>query len=251
MKYFISHSYADAGACDLLIANLPSGIEPIMFPPITVSPNELVSADLLTSISACDGLIYLEGGHSDQSFWVAFERDFALRTGKRVLSSVIGDYELTEHVGGPLDLATFASYHRKDQSRINEMVEFLRTERNFDLWFDQDLQPGDDFAKEIELSINERLQRGGYVIVFWSQIASESGFIKKEISTALMGMGGKNDRVIFAQLDDTPLPEFWLQFQEPAVQLYGDEERSERNRIDDLVVSLYWLIYRKTQYHEY
>jgi hypothetical protein len=56
-----------------------------------------------------------------------------------------------------------------------------------------------------------------------------------------------NDKVLFAHLDDTPLPEWWQRFHEPAVQLYGDRQRSETNRIDDLIVRLYWLIYRNTQ----
>ena len=56
-----------------------------------------------------------------------------------------------------------------------------------------------------------------------------------------------NDKVLFALLEPSPLPEFWQRFHEPYVQLYGDSDRSETHRIDDLVVRLYWLIYRKTK----
>ena len=34
------------------------------------------------------------------------------------------------------------------------------------------------------------------------------------------------------------------------VQLYGDEELSMTNHIDDLIVRLYWLIYNRTRHRE-
>jgi hypothetical protein len=75
-------------------------------------------------------------------------------------------------------------------------------------------------------------------------------FLKKELATAASSIEGFNDRVLFALLEPCDLPGFWKQFQEPYVQLYGDSERSATHRIDDLVVRLYWLIYRKTKISE-
>lgn len=86
------------------------------------------------------------------------------------------------------------------------------------------------------------------MIVFWSQYASGSEWVRSEVQRAAEGMSDFNDRVLFARLDDAPLPEIWLRFQEPAVQLYGDAERPAAQRLDDLVVRLYWLIYRKTKH---
>ena len=86
------------------------------------------------------------------------------------------------------------------------------------------------------------------MIVFWSQSASKSDWIKSEISKAASGIEDLNDRVLFALLDKAKIPDFWMEFKDPAVQLYGDEKRSSTNRIDDLMVRLYWLIYRKTEY---
>ena len=83
-KCFISHAYADGIARDSLIKSLPSGVEAVVFPPITVQPDQFVSNRLIESLLSCDGLIYLAGGASDSSFWVAFERDYALRAGKQV-----------------------------------------------------------------------------------------------------------------------------------------------------------------------
>ena len=47
-------------------------------------------------------------------------------------------------------------------------------------------------------------------------------------------------RVLFALLEDCPIPEFWTQHQDPSVQLYGDATRPAAHRLDDLVVRLYW-----------
>ncbi|MEZ5293203.1 MAG: toll/interleukin-1 receptor domain-containing protein [Vicinamibacterales bacterium] len=245
-RCFISHAYADAIRRDRLIASLPPDVEPVTFPPIVVPPDELVSSALLETLSSCDGLVYLDGGPSDDSFWVAFERDYALRAGKAVFAAD-SQGRLTTHVGRALDLATFASYHRQDRERVRAIGAFLRDERHFDLWIDvDDLAAGDDFARTIETSIHERLARGGYVIVFWSRATRESRFVENEIQRAVQGMPGGNDRVLFARLDDTPLRAFWAG-QDHGVQMFGDTERGEKNRWDDLVVRLYWLIYRKTK----
>ena len=63
----------------------------------------------------------------------------------------------------------------------------------------------------------------------------------------MQSISGGNDRVIFALLELCPNAEFWMQFREPWVQLYGDADRSTIPRLDELVVRWYWLIYRKTK----
>lgn len=251
-KCFISHAYADAVARDRLIAHLPAGVQAQVFPPITVGPTQFVSNSLIKSLLGCDGLVYLNGGHSESSFWVAFERDYALRTGKQVFSADPKTLEISPHSGCALDLAAFASYHRADRTRVSEIAEFMKRERYVDLWLDyQDLQAGMNWAEEIEVSLADRLKRGGYQIVFWSRQASMSEFIKSEIERAAREVSSFNDRVLFALLEDAPLPPVWLQFKEPGVQLYADAERSLSQRMDDLVVRLYWLIYRKTKHSRF
>lgn len=250
-KCFISHAYADIESRKRLIKNLPSHVEAVVFPRITVPPDELVSSELVEALLACDGLIYLRGGASDRSFWVAFERDYALRAGKKVYAADIDSMQVSADVGPPLDLAAFASYHRQDASRVTEIVEFLNHERHFDIWLDiKDLQLGTSVLDEIERSLQDRLARGGYAVVFWSEAASHSPWVEAELRAAAEGMSAFNDRVLFALVQDVLLPRFWLVFQEPAVQLFGDAERSEVQRLDDLVVRLYWLIYRKTRQRE-
>ena len=78
-RYFIAHSYKDTSLRDELIACLPKGVEPYLFPPISVSPIEFASNMLIGALLVCDGVIYINGGHSLHSFWVAFEREYSLR----------------------------------------------------------------------------------------------------------------------------------------------------------------------------
>jgi TIR domain len=250
-KCFISHSYADTAARERLLRILPASVEPLIFPPIQARPDEFVSKPLIEAILACDGLIYLRGGASDRSFWVAFERDYALRSGKPVFCYDVGRSELSPDTGKPLDLAMFPSYHGRDRERVRQICQFLDKKRNFDVWLDvEDIRPGTLFAEEIQTGLADRLNRGGYVTVFWSDNARRSAEIEKELATAASGIEQINDRVLFALLEPCPLPEFWLRFREPSVQLYGDSERSANHRIDDLMVRLYWLIYRKTKSSE-
>ena len=247
-KCFISHAYADSAVRDAFIENLPSGVTPFVFPPITVKPDEFVSEPLIAAVLECEGLIYLRGGASDRSFWVALERDYALRAGRQVFAFDTATSELTRDMGHPLDLAAFTSYHRQDAEQVRQIADFLTQKRHFDLWLDvKDLEPGVDWAEETSTSLSDRLGRGGYAVVFWSRNASQSSWVSQEIELAAKGMLEFNDRVLFALLEDCPLPDFWLRFNEPSVQLYGDSARSSTQRLDDLVVRLYWLIYRKSK----
>lgn len=247
-RCFISYAYADAEACDRLLASLPRHVEPVVFPPITVAPDELVSNELIESLLACDALIYVRGDHSDRSFRVAFERDYALRAGKEVFTGSIDGFTLEPHLSQPLDLATFAIYHRQDEAQIRGIAAFLKSQRHFDLWLDvEDLQAGTNWEETIRSALEDRLSRGGLTIVFWSHAAAASEFMRAEIQRAAEGIANFNNRVLFALLEDVPIPDFWFRFQEPTVRLYGDEERSALHRQDDLVVRLYWLIFRNTE----
>ena len=207
-----------------------------------------MSKPLIEAVLGCEGLIYLRGGASDRSFWVAFERDYALRSGKSVFCYDIGTSELSPDTDRPLDLAVFASYAQNDSTRVRQICRFLEHERNFDVWLDvKNMRPGSLLKEEIEAGLADRLNRGGYAIAFWSDNASRSKWIEKELAAAAADIDLLNDRVLFALLEPSPLPEFWLRFHESHVQLYGDSDRSETHRIDDLIVRLYWLIYRKTK----
>ncbi len=230
-----------------LISSLPDHVQPVVFPAIHVKPNEMVSSRLLDAIDDCEGLIYLTAGESSRSFWVAFERDYALRVRKSVFAVQPDSLEVTVDHNEPLDLAAFPVYHRQDQTRIEAAFTFLREKRFFDLWLERDMPAGARWQEEMQDALADRLRRG-YAVVFWSSAAASSLWVRAELEAAAASVPKFNDRVLFAQLDETPLPAFWRQFHEPALQFYEDSERSFNQRVDDLVVRLYWLIYRKTQH---
>jgi TIR domain len=193
-KCFISHSYADAAPLERLTTSLPKGVSPVVFPPIQAKPHEFVSTPLIKSILGCEGLIYFRGGASDESFWVAFERDYALRSGKRVFCYDLASSELSPDNDRPLDLPVFASYHRDDRARVQSICRFLRQERNFDVWLDvEDISSAGLWKKQIEERLADRVARG-YVIAFWSHSASRADWIEKELATAAAGIDRLNDR---------------------------------------------------------
>src|SRR5262249_19237970 len=125
-RCFISHSYKDATAREHLLSLLPPSVEPIIFPPITVQPDQMVSNHLIESILDCDAVICLRGGASDESFWVAFERDYAIRAGKRVFSFDPRQGALAPDTSKALKLAIFPIWGWYDKERVLRSVEFMR-----------------------------------------------------------------------------------------------------------------------------
>lgn len=227
-----------------LLALLPPNVEPFIFPPIVVAPEEMISDKLLGAVRECDGLIYLKDGASEQSFWVALERDYALRQGKPVFAFDAVSNALIRDTSAPISPMVYMSYSNRDKAAADYTVKALHL-RFFDVWFDPgSIYPGDNIAKVIEGAIHQRIQAGGYVIALWSAQAQTSRWVQAELqfSDTLV-----RDRVLFAQLDDTPMPMTSRGTYMNVVQIYGDEERSQVHRLDDLIVRLYWLIYRNTR----
>ncbi|MCB9452578.1 MAG: toll/interleukin-1 receptor domain-containing protein [Anaerolineaceae bacterium] len=266
---FISHSYRDRSGRKKLIKSLPKHVRPYVFPPIDVQPDDMVSNSLVEAILDQDALIFLQGGNSDHSFWVAFERDYALRAGMPVYAFNPQTRTFHPYQEKPLQLPVFISHSPYDRDQVNEIVRFMREDRFFDAASFNFLPstgaprnrpvPTD---KRIRQNIIEKISRGGYVVAFLSKQACESSYVREEMELALdfgrfftLDQSNPNSRrVLLALLDATPLPE-WLAERmrtEPdsvvkPVQLYGDKTLSTTNRIDDLIVRLYWLIYRNTR----
>ena len=161
-KCFISHAYEDAARRDQLIRTLPRHVEAVTLPALTVKPDEFVSDRLIEALLGCDGLIYLRGEKSAQSFWVAFERDYALRAGKQVFAADPVTLELARDTRAPLDLATFACYAHDNTDRVLKIADYLIRERYFDLWLDvANLKGDEDFQNDALESLTDRLKREG------------------------------------------------------------------------------------------
>jgi len=126
-RCFISHAYTDRKHLNELLSALPDYVSPLIFPPIHVTPDQRVSDDLVQSILDCDGLIYIRSVLSTPSFWVNFEKDYALRSHKIVYAYSSADQRLTRDRSSPMDLRVFPSYARGDKGRVNDITATLKT----------------------------------------------------------------------------------------------------------------------------
>ncbi|MBI5930734.1 MAG: toll/interleukin-1 receptor domain-containing protein [Chloroflexi bacterium] len=244
-RYFISHSYKDSVIRDEMINLLPVDVEPFIFPPIKATPAEFVSNHLIDAILKCNGMIYLNEGQSAKSFWVAFERDYALRANKPVFAYTPSACIIESHEAPPLDLAVFPSYKHHEESQVQTVLEFMRKNRYFDLWIDRErLKIGDMWADKLEEGISDFIKRGGYVVVFWSGVSSQNEWIMKETLSGL-----QQNRVVVAGMEDASIPDFILNLESAYYVQLVDENGLSLNRVDDIIVRLYWLIFRN-QYPE-
>lgn len=264
--YFISHSYKDSAIRDMMIAQMPEGVEAFIFPPIDVEPHQLVSNELIKALLQCDGLIYIDEAFSSQSFWVALERDYALRAGKTVYGfrsnksnpvispetdSTPGSF--FRHEGKAIDLPITYTATVTDLPHVKEVLDFMHDERNFESIYriDEQIPTGANFAKHMRDDNHEHLvTRKGYKIMFWSSSAqvrasNPDSWLRFELD--FIASLNLNNRIVFAFLEPSDLPtEFNMHPKNLKVQLWSDDQLSQKHRIDDLIVRLYWLRYRDT-----
>lgn len=253
-KYFISHSYKDSVEREHMLTLLPDDVETFIFPSTKTSPLEFVSNLLIGAILACDGMIYLDEGVSATSFWVAFERDYALRSGKTVYRYLPSKKELSKYTLPPLDLAIFASYLHREMSLISPILDFMKKRRYFDISIDKEIvSTSGRWVNQIELGIQDTISRGGYVVVFWSGDKTQKTLMYE------IGEGLKQRRVIVAclincfdmnlDLISEVIPDLMKttnlgkDFKNYYVNLM-DENGLQNKFIDNLIVRLYWLIFR-------
>jgi hypothetical protein len=253
-SYFISHAYHDQHAVEHLKRTLPFYMKPYIFSKIPkVAPKQLVSSELIKAIHQCTGLIYLKGGQSARSFWVAFERDYGLRARKPVYSFDPASGKIERDETSPLHLRAHFSYAKPaDSAKVNEIVNFMCSERFFSDWTDDKTldSAGITFEAMLEKTVQRRIAEGSYMVMFWSANLAAARWLEDELKL-IQRLDA--DRLLLVLLDATPPPN--LGRDDPGrlleVQLYGDAERSFINRIDDLIVHLYWLIYKNTQHNQF
>lgn len=245
-KCFISHSYKDADAREQLLNLLPKSVTPFVFPPIVVPPEQMISTKLLDAIQKCGGLIYLRGGESERSFWVVLERDYALRQGKRVFAFDSETSSLSWDNSAPMTLKVYLIEANTQIEAARRIVNTLRL-RNFDVWFDVEHIRDTNFVGDPGgHPIEQAILAGGYIVFLCSDRMLLSGQIDAEIRS---GQGFLGTRILFGLLDNaTEVPSSVDPIK--VVQVYGDSARAEAHRIDDLIVRLYWLIYRNTRQNQ-
>lgn len=133
-RCFLSHSYADAEAVQLVAGRLEDlGAEPVIFELVDQDPENPVSNDIVPTILSCDALIYLKGGRSGSSFWVAFEKDYALRSGLSVYAADADATSIKKINERPMDLSIYTVFHQSDGDRVERLFRWMREERHFEL----------------------------------------------------------------------------------------------------------------------
>ena len=92
----------------------------------------------------------------------------------------------------------FISYARKDERIVRQLIKLVTISGGF-IFFDQDdIQPGMDWRE----ALAEALVNSDSIIVFWSQNANNSDWVRREWEYGIEI--GK--RVIPVQIDNTDLP---------------------------------------------
>ena len=131
-RVFVSHAYADKQGVRKLVRRLPANVEPVIFPRLDADPKRAVSDGIVPAIVSCPALIYLEGGKSAESPWVNFERDYGLRSGRRVLAfdPVAGTLEEPKATPVPLRVQLFVG--EGDEERAARLLAWMKSERSFE-----------------------------------------------------------------------------------------------------------------------
>ena len=163
-RVFISHAYADQEALRGLLDRLPPGVEPVIHPPDPANPDRAVSNGIVAKVSACPGLIYLQGGASARSEWVAFEKDYAWRTGRQVFAFNPDSARLVRHeeVLEPLTCIVVATASAEARQRVSALLQWMERERHFRL--DASVMPAR--IKEIPVFVGEALEEGSPIVWF-------------------------------------------------------------------------------------
>ena len=241
-RCFISHAYADRKHLNELLSALPDYVSPLIFPPIHVTPDQRVSDDLVKSILDCDGLIYIRSVLSTASFWVNFEKDYALRSHKAVYAYSTAGQRLTGDRSSPMDLRVFPSYVRGDKGRVRDITETLK-KRYFSVWLDEEqLQPGMEWAKEIESGLKDIVERGGYLVAFISRASVKSMFVRQELEF----VAARYPRQILPVLLDDVGPSLFNSKLSTLhqIRLFQANGRVDENRVDDLIIQIYYMVHK-------
>ncbi len=129
----------------------------------------------------------------------------------------------------------FLSYSRADSHRAAEVVAELKA-RGHQVWWDQELQPGDNWSRELELV----LDRAGYVVVLWTPKSVESDWVQKEAALAL-----ERRKLIPVLLEDCAPPKAFTHIQTADLRTASDEQyrkidgalRGRRRRLPALSIA--------------
>jgi hypothetical protein len=236
LTYFVSHAYDDSELLDSLKGKLWWWMHPVIFPATQVPVDQLVSNPILQRIRECHGLIFLETPKSRASFWVSMERDYAIRQGKPVYALDPTLSRLHRWRGSPLAPAIYTANSAKNSELVRQIVEIM--DRRY-IAVETSVRPPEslNWDEHPIARFHRLMSEGGYTILFWSAEAQASKLVSAELDMAMKEFPAQ---VLIAKIDETSLPEALASLH--TVSLMQEGTLSQYNRIDDLIVRLYWLV---------
>lgn len=163
-RCFVSHSYKDAAAVKDLRNMLPDNVEIVVFPRSDPDPEKAVSEAIVPKILDCPGLIYVMANASRDSFWVSFERDYALRSNRDVFAYFPKTHRIQRDRSAPLPLNVTVVYHRTDEERVDRLLSWMEMERHFTIAPDRLRSDLGGFTGDIVLTMEYLLINGGVVL---------------------------------------------------------------------------------------
>ena len=100
-------------------------------------------------------------------------------------------------------IRVFISYSTKDINSVGEIARALDDSGIFTFFAAVDIQAGDDLLDWM----NKSLEQSTHVLLFWSENAANSNWVKQEWQTAFWEVvDTKRNRIIPVRLDTYPLP---------------------------------------------
>jgi hypothetical protein len=163
-RCFISHAYQDKGGLKSLLATLPDHVEPVIFPRRDPDPESAVSNGIVVTILDCPGLIYIDSGISQKSFWVSFERDYALRADRAVFAYDPQIQQFRRDTSPPLTLEIQVVSHWKDDEKVERLISWMADERHFVIEGQRLRTRSGGFSGDVMVLMEELLRRGGVVL---------------------------------------------------------------------------------------
>jgi hypothetical protein len=243
-RCFISHGFRDQEGLARLQARLPWYVEPRIFPEVAEAPDSTISEQLVGAILDCPGLIYIASEESLSRPYVSFERDYAVRAGRKLYRFENGDFVRERRA--PLNLHAFASYHRADREKVRVIQEFMER-RHFGVLKDTGdiIDREEDWLGSVKGNIRKTLDAGGHFVYFVSNSTLRSGMDAFELNEAAQYRPGA---ILAALLEPAALHDLPEAIKGRAVKLYredGDVADLDWRKVDRLIVQIYHLVHNE------
>ena len=206
-RCFLSHSFADEEEVNAVAARLEeAGATTEIFKLREPNPNTPVSDEIIPTILSCQNLVYLTGGESEKSFWVQFEKDYALRSKLSVYAADPQRDELYAVQEDPMELRIHTLYHRADGDRTDRLFKWMREERHFDIEITRSRLRLGAMSGDLAASLEKVLTDGGVVLYLCGPqtVPSIEYFYSDGFEDYLEGDPDFRKRFINRRLEDYP-----------------------------------------------